>query len=346
MKTKSITLIGLIIVLTLVLSACGPTATPTTAPAVSAAPAEPTQPPKSDEEYIYVSAMGNLEFFNAHKYGWAWGGKALGVTATYVGPAEYDMNAMVAAFDQAIAKKPAGICTFAVEAILQPEIDKATDAGIPVVTILGDLPDSKRIAYVGSYQRDLGYTGGIAIAEALGGKGQVAILSIPGVQMFDDREAGYREAFAKYPDIEVVQVGDTKADTVTAVSVAKDIMNANPDLAAFVGTDSTAGIGAATAVEEAGKIGQVKVVSMDRNSDILQKIKEGTLTGTVAQDDAAMAFWCLQVLYNYNHFQAPLTTDNKAAGVTTGPTNVFMWTNYIDATNVDYFLAANEIYTK
>jgi len=27
-------------------------------------------------------------------------------------------------------------------------------------------------------------------------------------------------------------------------------MNANPDLAAFVGTDSTAGIGAATAVEE------------------------------------------------------------------------------------------------
>jgi len=348
MKTKSITLIGLIVVLALVLGACAPAATktPEAAPVETAAPAEPAAPAASDEEYIYVSAMGNLEFFNAHKYGWAWGGEALGVTATYVGPAEYDMNAMVAAFDQAIAKKPAGICTFAVEPILQPEIDKATDAGIPVVTILGDLPDSKRIAYVGSYQRDLGYTGGMAISEALGGKGKVAILSIPGVQMFDDREAGFREAFAKYPDIEVVQVGDTKADTVTAVNVAKDIMNANPDLAAFVGTDSTAGIGAATAVEEAGKKGQVKVVAMDRNSDILQKIKDGTLTGTVAQDDAAMAFWCLQVLYNYNHFQAPLTTDNKAAGVTTGPTNVFMWTNYIDESNVDYFLAANEIYAK
>ncbi len=133
---------------------------------------------------------------------------------------------------------------------------------------------------------------------------------------------------------------------MTAVNVAKDIMNANPDLAAFVGTDSTAGIGAATAVEEAGKKGQVKVVAMDRNSDILQKIKEGTLTGTVAQDDAAMAFWCLQTLYNYKHFQAPLTTDNKAAGVTTGPTSLFTWTNYVDSTNVDYFLAANEIYAK
>jgi len=235
---------------------------------------------------------------------------------------------------------------FGVEPILTPSIDKATDAGIPVVTILGDQPDSKRIAYVGSRQRDLGYTGGKAIAEAMGGKGKVAILSIIGVQMFDDREAGYREAFADYPDIEVVQVGDTKADTVTSVNVAKDILQRNPDLNAFVGTDSTAGIGAATAVEEAGKVGQVLVVAMDRNSDILQKIKDGTLTGTVAQDDAAMAFWCLQVLYNFVHNQAPLTSDNKAAGALTGPTNVFMWVNYIDKDNVDYYLSANETYTK
>jgi len=235
---------------------------------------------------------------------------------------------------------------FGVEPILTPSIDKATDAGIPVVTILGDQPDSKRIAYVGSRQRDLGYTGGKAIAEAMGGKGKVAILSIIGVQMFDDREAGYREAFADYPDIEVVQVGDTKADTVTSVNVAKDILQRNPDLNAFVGTDSTAGIGAATAVEEAGKVGQVLVVAMDRNSDILQKIKDGTLTGTVAQDDAAMAFWCLQVLYNFVHNQAPLTSDNKAAGALTGPTNVFMWVNYIDKSNVDYYLSANETYTK
>jgi ribose transport system substrate-binding protein len=199
---------------------------------------------------------------------------------------------------------------------------------------------------VGSRQFDLGYTGGVAIAEALGGKGKIAILSIPGVQMFDDREAGYRAAFEGYPDIEVVQVGDTKADTVTSVNVAKDIMQRNPDLAAFVGTDSTGGIGAATAVEEAGKVGEVLVVAMDRNSDILQKIKDGTLTGTVAQDDAAMAFWCLQTLYNFVHHQAPLTSDNKAAGAITGPTSVFTWVNYIDKSNVDYYLTANETYAK
>lgn len=342
MKHKLYMLIGLLVAISMLVAAC---AQQPAAPAGESQP-QAAQPATSDEEYIYVSSMGNLEFFNAHKYGWKWAGERLGVKASYVGPAEYDMNAMVAAFDQAIAKKPKGICVFAVEPILTPSINKATDAGIPVVTILGDLPESKRIAFVGSRQFDLGYTGGVKIAEALGGKGKVAILSIPGVQMFDDRDAGYRAAFEAYPDIEVVQVGDTKADTVTAISVAKDIMQRHPDLAAFVGTDSTGGIGAATAVEEAGKVGQVKVVAMDRNSDVLEKIQKGTLTGTVAQDDAAMAFWCLQTLYDYVHNQAPLTSDNAKAGISTGPANVFMSVNYVDASNLQYFLEANSLYTK
>jgi ribose transport system substrate-binding protein len=323
-----------------ILASCAPAAQAPAAPA----PAVQAQPAASNEEYIYVSAMGNLEFFNAHKYGWKWAGEALGVKATYVGPADADVNAQVAAFDQAIAKKPKGIAVFSFDPVLTPEINKAIEAGIPVVTILGDLPDSKRIAFVGSHQYDLGFVGGTKLAESLGGKGKIAVLSLPGTQMFDDREAGFRAAFAAYPDIQVVQVGDTKADTVTAVNVAKDIMQRYPDLAAFVGTDSTAGIGAATAVKEAGKVGQIKTVAMDRNSDVLQAIQDGTLTGTVAQDDAAMAFWAMVVLYNYTHHQAPLTVDNAKAGVLTGPTTVYMNVNYIDKSNLQYFLDANKLY--
>ena len=304
------------------------------------------QPAPASESYIYVSSMGNLEFFNAHKYGWKWAGKALGVNSKYVGPAEVDINGEVAAFDQAIAEKPAGIAVFAWDPVLTPQINKAWDAGIPSATILGDLPESKRIAYVGSPQRDLGYVGGLQLAKVLGGKGKVVILSIPGSQMFDDRAAGFVEAFKKYPGIQVVQTVDTKADTVTAINAAKSMLQRFPDLAAFVGTDSTAGIGAATAVKEAGKAGQVKIVSMDRNSDVLQAIQEGTVTGSVAQDDAAMAFWALQVLYNYKHYQAPLTADNAKAGVVTGPSQVLMTVNWVDKNNLQYFLDANKLYTQ
>ncbi len=296
------------------------------------------------EEYVYVSSMGNLEFFNAHKYGWKWGGQRLGVKTTYVGPAGYDLNAMVAAFDQAIARQPKGIVVFGVEQALIPSINKAAAAGIPVVTILGDLPNSKRLAFVGSHQYTLGFLGGQKLAQALGGKGKVAVLSIPGVKMFDDRENGFRAAFKEFAGISVVQVGDTKADTVTAINVAKSIMLRHPDLAGFACTDSTGGIGSATAAAEIGKAGKVKIISMDRNSDVLQKIQKGVITGTVVQNDAAMAYWALLVLYNHVHNQAPLTSNNQMANVSAEPDVVYTSVNYADKSNLEFFLEANKMY--
>ncbi len=50
-----------------------------------------------DQLYIEVSALGNLDYFYDHKMGMQMVGKELGVRTEYVGPAEYDMNAMVAA---------------------------------------------------------------------------------------------------------------------------------------------------------------------------------------------------------------------------------------------------------
>lgn len=296
------------------------------------------------EEYIYVSCMGNLEYFNAHKYGWKWAGEKLGVKTTYVGPAEYDLNAMIAAFDQAIAKQPKGIVVFGVEPSLIPSINKAADAGIPVVTILGDLPKSKRLSFVGSHQFALGYEGGKRLAAAMGGKGKVAVLSIPGVKMFDDRVDGYRAAFKEFKGIEVVQVGDTQADTVTAINTAKSIMLRHPELAGFACTDSTGGIGSATAVEETGKVGKVKIVSMDRNSDVLQKIEKGVITGTVVQNDAGMPFWALMLLYNATRFEPTLTSDNVKAKVSAHTDSILTSVNYADKSNLRWFLEANKMY--
>ena len=246
-----------------------------------------------NEEYIAVACMGNLEYFSAHKFAWKWMGDKLGVKTSYIGPAEYDVPGQIAAFDQAIARRPAGIAVFGVEESLGPQIDKAVAAGIPVVTFSGDVPDSKRAAFVGTNQHDLGYFGGIKLAEVLGGKGDVAILSIPGWAMFDVREQGFKEPSPSTRASGSCRPATPRRTAVTAINAAKAIMQRFPDLTAFACTDSTGGIAAATAVSEAGKAGQVKIVSMDRNSDVLQKISAGVVTGTIAQDDAAEMVWCL-----------------------------------------------------
>jgi ribose transport system substrate-binding protein len=297
-----------------------------------------------NEEYIAVACMGNLEYFSAHKFAWKWIGDKLGVKTSYIGPAEYDVPGQIAAFDQAIARKPAGIAVFGVEESLKPQIDKAVAAGIPVVTYSGDVPDSKRSTFVGTNQHDLGYFGGMKLGEVLGGKGDVAILSIPGVGMFDVREQGFKDAFATFPGIRVVQTGDTKADTVTAINAAKAIMQRFPNLTAFACTDSTGGIAAATAVSEAGKAGKIKIVSMDRNSDVLQKISAGVVTGTIAQDDCAEMVWCMMVLFSKKHFDPPLSSNNEKAKVDAAPANIFTSVSWVDNSNVQYFLEANKMY--
>lgn len=301
----------------------------------------------SDQKYIFVGAANNLEYFNAIKYGWKKAGQDFGVQTSYVGPAAEDVNAEASALQQAIAEKPAGIAVWAQDPVLSPIIDQAAKAGIPVVTTIGDLPNSKRISYVGSDNEEDGYTGGMALGKAIGGHGQVAILSIPGTASFDQRADGYKKALATFPGIKVVQVGNTQADVTTAVSVAKDILQRYPNLAGFACTDSTGGIGSATAVKEAGKSGKVKIVSQDRNADVLKLVKSGMVTGTVAQDDSGIAYWSMEALYNYVNHTSALTSDQKAArasGVVNGPTDIYLHTNYVDKTNVDLFLQQDKVY--
>jgi ribose transport system substrate-binding protein len=297
-----------------------------------------------NEEYFFVSSIGNLEYFTAHRFGWKIAGEYLGVKTTYVSKPDFDIPGMVTDFEQVLARNPAGIAFWGVDPVLHEAINRATELGIPTVSVIGDLPDSSRLGYVGSYQYNLGFLGGETLGEMLNGSGQVAILTLPGTAMFDEREQGFRDGIAQFPGIDVVARADTQADTVVGIEAAKSIMNRYPNLGGFFCTDSVGAISSATAVEEAGKTGEIQIIGMDRNADVLDKVQNGTITGTIAQNDVSMSLWALLILYTQNHFQPPLTSDNEAAGAVVAPEVIYMPPNYIDASNLQYYQEANELY--
>ncbi len=293
---------------------------------------------RSDQLYIEVSALGNLAYFYDHKVGMKIVGEELGVRTEYVGPAEYDMNAMVAAFEQAIAKKPNGIVVVGFESVLEPIIDKAIDEGIPVVTVDADLPDSKRLAFVGTGNFGAGQTGGYKMAELIGGRGKVAIMTKPGQSNLEERVAGYRAAFAEFPNIEMVQIADTESDSVIAAQAASALIQKYPDLAGIACVEAAGGSGAATAVREAGKTGQIKIISMDRDNEVLEGIADGIISATVAQQTALMPYYATQILYNLNNSNVDITSDNAAAGVLGIPSMVDTGAVIVDADNYKYFM--------
>ena len=300
--------------------------------------ASTSQKDTSNQLYIEVSALGGLDYFYDHKLGLKLAARSLGVRTEYVGPADYDMAAMITAFEQALAKKPNGIVVVGFEDSLCAVVDKAVAAGIPVVTVDADLANSRRVAFVGTGNFAAGDTGGAKLAALIGGKGKVALLTKPGQPNLEERIAGYKSALAKHPGIELVQIADTQSDNNVAAQAAAALLQKFPDLAGMGCVEAAGGAGAAIAVKEAGKAGAVKIVAMDRGNEVLQHIQDGVIAATVVQNTALMPFYAVQILYNLANFPAPISTDNAKAGITGAPAVIDTGVVVVDAANCRYFM--------
>src|SRR5687768_3859898 len=117
---------------------------------------------------------------------------------------------------------------------LTETINRAIDAGIPVVTWDSDAPKSRRMAFYGVDDRQSGLILGQQAIELLGGKGKVAVITSVGATNLQLRLDGVREALAKAPGIEIVEVYDIKEDAVRASELISTGTRRYPDLGAWI----------------------------------------------------------------------------------------------------------------
>lgn len=114
--------------------------------------------------------------------------------------------------------------------LLTEAIDRAVASGIPVLTWDSDAPRSKRLAFYGVNDREGGAVLGEGLARLLSGRGRVAILTSLGADNLEQRLAGAREALARHPGIEIVEVFDVHDDAVRAAEVIAAATQRHPDL--------------------------------------------------------------------------------------------------------------------
>jgi ribose transport system substrate-binding protein len=252
-------------------------------------------------------------------------------------PAETKLNETVV---QEIICRSSRNCSVIVgfESSLNAIVDKAVNSGIPVVTVDADLPGSKQVAFVGTGNLQAGYEGGKTLSKLIGGKGKVALMTKPGQSNLEERIAGYKKAFAESPGVQLIQIADTQSDPSVAAQAAASLLQKYPDLAGIGCVEAAGGSGAATAVNEAGKKGTLKIVSMDRGNEVLQAIKDGVISATVVQQTALMPFYALQILYNLKNHPMPISSDNVKANVSGVPAIVDTGVIIVDESNYQYFV--------
>jgi ribose transport system substrate-binding protein len=292
-------------------------------------------------EYVFLSIVTQVPFWADHRAGLADAATALNVKTTFTGPLDFDTAGQARQLDELIARQPAGILIFPGDAgALAGGIDRAVEAGIPVAMIIGDVPESRRTMHLGISNFDAGKVGGEMLASAIGGKGKVLLGTFPSPATLE-RVEGYKQVFKdKYPEIEVVDVVNDKADPSFAPTAYAQAIQAHPDVVGIGGTDGDSGKGAAIAVNEAGRKGEIKIVAMDRNTDMLPYIEDGTIHGAVAQKSYTEAFLAVHMLHWLNTNQVKMVKDAKASGINPLPESIVTGVVPVTKENVAQFIAA------
>ena len=282
-KNKFLALLLTCAMVLTVLAGCGSKDTP--------APAEESKPAESG---TYKIALIQQHQTNAFQIAVTEGAQAkaaeLGVELTVLS-ADQDAATQISQIEQCVSEGYNAILFEPVDPDgLRDAAKAAADAGVVVINVVSFCTDWENagIAAVSCGNNiKAGENEMQHVADLLGGKGNVAILTGPSaVTDALDRLTGYENILANYHDMkQVVAPADCQWDTAKAQATVESWLSAY-DLDAIVCQNDGMAVGAGNA---AGADSGIVITGLDGTPDGYEAIKDGRITGTVAQDGGAMA---------------------------------------------------------
>jgi len=179
-------------------------------------------------------------------------------------------------------------------------IKQLTDGGLPVVTANSDIPNSGRIAYVGSDYYKSGETAGGIMNLICGGSAKVGIImGSPLVLCHSERVAGFlRRIKDEYTGIEVVGTEINHDDDIQSYLVTTRLLEAHPEINALFLV--AAGVsGACRAVKDLDPERKIKVISYDTTVASCELINSGEIAVAITQEPFKQGAKPLDILLNY-----------------------------------------------
>lgn len=140
-----------------------------------------------------------------------------------------------------------------------------------------------------------------------------------------DRYNGFIDAAGDHIKLVATQTANWEVDQ--GYTAAQNIIQANPDLQLIVCGNDNMGIGALSAVQEAGLGEQISIIGFDAVSEALNLVKSGEFTATVAQYPAEMGIQGVDAMVKLltgHKDEVALTTDTGCELVTTENVDKFI----------------------
>jgi len=256
------------------------------------------KPPEAGKKVFVMVPKGVHPYYGPCWQGFQDAAKKYGVEAEQATPKEFELPQQVEVLENIIGKKPAGIAISAVDDQgLKNVIEKATNAGIKVLTFDAPAPSTKAITYIGTLNPEAGYQAGLKMAELMKNEGEVAVLQGGlGAPNLNDRFEGFKKALAeKAPNIKIVAREDTQGKVDVTVSKTENILTAHPNVKAIFGVSAECIPGSAPVLKRLNKTGII-LAGFDDSPEALAAIKDGDCAFCIAQKTYKMGWMSVEKL--------------------------------------------------
>lgn len=187
--------------------------------------------------------------------------------------------------DQAIAMKPDAIVCEPWDPSMFAAIDRAVEAGIPVMCTSNKPDDMGKIfAFTGTDNVQYGIDAAEALAKKMDGKANIMIMmsKLDISNQVESREAFVKTLEEKYPEMKVVLVEFDDANLQTATEKFDAAYRAYPEINAVFMLEGTGAQAAAAIAKEQNR--EVVVLGVDPIKETLDGIRNGGIWGTMAQN--------------------------------------------------------------
>ena len=218
----------------------------------------------------------------------------LGVECNFNGPDDStNLQAQIEMIEAAVARDVDGLAVAPADSAAVGNVMPICEAkDIPVVLFDCSAESDWPVCLVSSDNYKLGTLAGQALGEAMGGKGLWAMINWNDGVITNGQRSWGAEDYIKenYPDMELYQLFFTYSVVDADLTFARDTLTANPDFGGFItGTESQLPT-VLSAVQEAGRVGEVKIVAIDITPVSLEYVKDGTVAAVITQNPYNMGY--------------------------------------------------------
>lgn len=246
-----------------------------------------------DQPYIAIISKGfSQQFWVAVREGAEAAAEEHGARVSFVGPdSESEVAQQIEQLTTALSRRPDALAfaALATEPSI-PLLDQAAADGIPIIAFDSGVESDHPITTVATDNFAAGAAAAAAMAEELGGVGEVAVVAHDQTSLSSvHRRDGFVDYIENNTDITIVGVQYTQADVFRAADVTRSFIQANPNLSGVFATNEANAVGMMTGVDELGR-NDLITIGFDSGQGQIDAITEGRQTGAITQDPFNMGF--------------------------------------------------------